>query len=137
MKYNNIANQIKAEATNSLEKRIEAIKAGAPEWVMKDNLTAYRWKQYQDGRITFEQAAEIATKRATEKANKDIERKLARLEAAEQAADLESIEIHVEWKKIEPGEPTRPRQYTPKQAPDISPQQERPAAADMTRKAPP
>jgi len=99
MKYNNIAIQIKAEAANSLKKRIEAIKAGTPERVMKDNLTAYRWKQYQDGRITFEQAAEIATKRATEKTNKDIERKLARLEAVEQAADLESIEIYVEWKK--------------------------------------
>lgn len=99
MKFRRIAQLVKEEAANSLRKRIEAINAGDYDWILRDNLTPYRWKQYQAGTITREQAAEIATKRATAASEKATEKKLARLEAAETAPDVNGLEIHIEWKK--------------------------------------
>ena len=99
MKYKNIMELVKRENADSLNNRIEAIKAQSPEWVIRDNLTPYRWKQYKDGSITPEKAVEIATARATAKAEKELNKKLSRLESIEAAATVTGLEIHIEWKR--------------------------------------
>ena len=99
MKFEKIAELIKEQEKNGLAKRLAAIKAGAPEWVTLDNLTPYRKQQLKAGEITPEQAAEIATKAATRKAEKHTAKELSRLAAAEQAPELMSVEISVEWKR--------------------------------------
>ena len=61
--------------------------------------TEARWTAYQAGRITREKAVELATARRMRELEKDLQKELARLDAAEAAPDVKSIAIHVEWKR--------------------------------------
>lgn len=66
---------------------------------LKRYSTETRWTAYQEGRITREKAVELATARALKELEKNHARKLAKLASAEAAPDVESIAIHVEWKR--------------------------------------
>lgn len=61
--------------------------------------TPLRWKQYKNGEINREKAAELATKRALKDAEKTFSKDLERLTNAENAEDVESVSISVEWKR--------------------------------------
>lgn len=62
--------------------------------------TPLRWKQYKNGEINREKAVELATKRALKDAEKTLLKDLERLTNAENAEDVTSVSVSVEWKKI-------------------------------------
>lgn len=61
--------------------------------------TPLRWRQYKNGEINREKAVELATKRALKDAEKTLSKDLERLTNAENAEDVESVSISVEWKR--------------------------------------
>lgn len=66
---------------------------------IKRNSTSAKWDAYQAGRITREKAVELATARRMKELDKELQKKLEKLAAAEAAPDVQRIAIHVEWKK--------------------------------------
>lgn len=66
---------------------------------IKDYSTPAKWEAYQAGKITREKAVELATARRMKELEKKHAAKLAKLDAAEAAPDVERIAIHVEWKR--------------------------------------
>lgn len=66
---------------------------------IKRNSTSAKWDAYQAGRITREKAVELATARRMKELDKDMQKELEKLAAAEAAPDVQRIAIHVEWKK--------------------------------------
>lgn len=61
--------------------------------------TPAKWEAYQAGRIDREKAVQLATARAGREIDKSTARKMAALEKAEAAPDVQSVAIHVEWKR--------------------------------------
>lgn len=68
-----------------------------PDRGLKDYSTAAKWDAYTAGEITREKAIEHAVKRAEREAAKSYAAELAKVEAAENAAEIISIEIDVTW----------------------------------------
>lgn len=64
---------------------------------LRQYLTARRWEQYTAGEITRADAIEYASKRATAETDKQRQKYLSRINAAENAPDLLSLSISVEW----------------------------------------
>ena len=61
--------------------------------------TARRWEQYQNGKIDRAKACEFAIKRMNKEIEKEIEKKLAYLEAVANAPEVEYITVNVEYKR--------------------------------------
>ena len=61
--------------------------------------TARRWEQYQNGEIDRAKACEFAIKRMNKEIEKEIEKKLAYLEAVANAPEVEYITVNVEYKR--------------------------------------
>lgn len=61
--------------------------------------TDTRWTQYQNGEISREKAVELATRRAIKANYKTRAARLAALERAATAAELDYISVSVEWKR--------------------------------------
>lgn len=104
----NLFNLIKAENHRKREATIFYIEHGyfrswadktESERGLKDNLTPYRWKLYQDGKITREAANAYAIKRAFKQIEKDEQKKLEKLERVWNAENLGEIHINITWKK--------------------------------------
>ena len=70
-----------------------------PDRGLKKYSTPAKWEAYTAGKITREKAIEHATKRAEREAAKHFAADLAKLDAAENAADLISVEIDIVWKR--------------------------------------
>lgn len=68
-----------------------------PDRGLKYYSTAAKWDAYTAGKITREKAIEHAVKRAEREAAKSYAAALAKVEAAENAAEIISIEIDVTW----------------------------------------
>lgn len=68
-----------------------------PDRGLKANSTETRWNQYKAGTISREKAVEFATKRAKKKIEKETTAKLARLDRAANAPDLDYISVSVDW----------------------------------------
>lgn len=66
---------------------------------IKRHSTATRWTAYQAGKITREKAVELATARRVKELEKEYAAQVARIDAAEAAPDVQSIAIHIEWKR--------------------------------------
>lgn len=66
---------------------------------IKEYLTETRWKQYQDGTITRQQAVNFAIARAEKQHKKAIEKKNGLLDQYASAPDVISVDIFVEWKR--------------------------------------
>lgn len=64
---------------------------------LKSESTLARWNSYQDGKISREKCIEYAVKRKTKALEKEYVEALERLEAIENAPDLEYADITVEW----------------------------------------
>lgn len=95
--YNNIRAQIKAESNKHMQDQISYMKDS--ENTLEHWSTRTRWNQYQQGIINHEQVAEYAEKRIRKTFEKQAIRFLSRLNAAEKAPDVVSVEISVEWTK--------------------------------------
>lgn len=61
--------------------------------------TPLRWKQYKNGEINREKAVELATKRALKDAGKTFIKDLDRLLKAQEAEEIETVSVSVEWKR--------------------------------------
>ena len=68
-----------------------------PDRGLKDNSTETRWNQYKAGIISREKTVELATKRAKKKIDKELAKKLARLDRVAKAPDLNYISVSVDW----------------------------------------
>jgi hypothetical protein len=68
-----------------------------PDRGLKEYSTPAKWDAYTAGKITREKAIECAVKRAEREAMKAHAAGLAKVESAENAADIISIEIDVTW----------------------------------------
>lgn len=66
---------------------------------LKRYSTARRWEQYQNGEIDRAKACEFAIKRMNKEIEKEIEKKLAHLEAVANAPEVDYITINVEYKR--------------------------------------
>lgn len=64
---------------------------------LKAYSTACRWEQYQNKAISREKAVEFATKRALKEIEKKTAQSLAQLDRIANAAELESVQISVDW----------------------------------------
>lgn len=69
----------------------------APDRGLKKYSTAAKWDAYKAGKITREKAIEYAVKRAAREADKTYAADIAKVESAENAADIISIEIDITW----------------------------------------
>ncbi len=61
--------------------------------------TPLRWKQYTNGEINREKAVEYATKRSLKEIEKRLLKDIGKLQKAEEAQNVESVSISVEWKR--------------------------------------
>ena len=95
--YENIKNLIAKEHAQAQENTRRAILEN--EWTLKRFLTDLRVRQLTNGNITKEKAIELAFKKADKENAKIVEKRLARLESAENAAGVLSVSISVEWSK--------------------------------------
>ena len=68
-----------------------------PDRGLKANSTETRWNQYKEGIISREKAVELATKRAKRKIEKELAKKLARLDRVANAPDIDYISVSVDW----------------------------------------
>lgn len=68
-----------------------------PDRGLKAYSTPAKWDAYTAGKITREKAIDHAVKRAEREAAKSYAADLAKLDAAENAADLISVEIDITW----------------------------------------
>lgn len=94
----NMRKAVEAEA----DERITAAKKAINESdsALKNNSTETRWKQYQSGRITRQQAEAFAVSRAEKQKAKELNAKLAHIENAEKTeVKHASISIMIEWKR--------------------------------------
>lgn len=66
---------------------------------LKTYSTARRWEQYQNGEIDRAKACEFAIKRMNKEIEKEIENKLAHLEAVANAPEVDYITVNVEYKR--------------------------------------
>ena len=66
---------------------------------LKRYSTAHRWEQYQNGEIDRVNACELAIKRMNKEIEKEIEKKLAHLEAVANAPEVDYITVNVEYKR--------------------------------------
>lgn len=64
---------------------------------LKRESTETRWNAYKSGKISREKCVEYTVKRKMKALEKDYTKALERLAAIENAPDLESAEITVEW----------------------------------------
>jgi hypothetical protein len=98
MKLENIKNLVIATAEADKEKIAGYIRN--PEYsALRNNSTATRWNQFEAGKITREQAEEYAITRMIKQTDKRTAEKLARLESYENAEQVKSVSISVEWKR--------------------------------------
>ena len=61
--------------------------------------TNRRWEQYQNGEIDRAKAVELATKRMSKEIDKEITKKLAHIEAVENAPELDFCSVNVEYRR--------------------------------------
>lgn len=66
---------------------------------LKRYSTARRWEQYQNGEIDRAKACEFAIKRMNKEIEKEIENKLAHLDAVANAPEVDYITVNVEYKR--------------------------------------
>ena len=66
---------------------------------LKRYSTARRWEQYQNGEIDRAKACEFAIKRMNKEIEKEIEKKLAHLEAVANAPEIHYISVNVEYRR--------------------------------------
>ena len=66
---------------------------------LKRYSTAHRWEQYQNGEIDRAKACEFAIRRMNKEIEKEIEKKLAHLEAVANAPEVDYITVNVEYKR--------------------------------------
>lgn len=66
---------------------------------LKRYSTARRWEQYQNGEIDRTKACEFAIKRMNKEIEKEIEKKLAHLEAVANAPEVDYITVNVEYRR--------------------------------------
>ena len=59
--------------------------------------TITRWKQYQNNKISRDEAVKYAQKRVSNMHKKDLKKRLEKLTAVENAQDLEYINISIDW----------------------------------------
>ena len=97
MLYANIKEQLKKEYYGYMESHAKYIREN--ENGLKHHSTDTRWKQFQDGKITKEQCIDYAIARNNKRLEKDLQKKLERLEAIGKAEDVESVTINVTWKR--------------------------------------
>lgn len=66
---------------------------------IKNESTATRWKQYQNGEITREKAVEYATRRRLKEIDRETIKKQDKLLRARDAEEIKSVSISVDWKR--------------------------------------
>lgn len=104
--FENLKNHVIADAAAKKEEARFYIENGyCKTWnekIHSDNgiqrySTARRWEQYQAGEITREKAVEFASKRREKEIEKDLSKKLEKLERVAAAPDLQAVSIAVHW----------------------------------------
>lgn len=79
------------------ESKNDVIKRGDQDQGIKEYLTAAKYSDYKSGKISRARAIEIATARAYRETDKQTARKLDRITTAENAPELDCVNISVEW----------------------------------------
>lgn len=106
MTFTNIRKQLAKVLEDNKTKYAFYIENGSfPNWNkqevsdagLKSESTETRWNAYKEGKISREKCIEYAVKRKVKALEKKYAEALERLEAIENAPDLESADIIVEW----------------------------------------
>lgn len=96
MKFELLRKKVIGEYEGYEERDMKELQEGNMH-LLRHYLTDLRIKQLADGKITQEQAVEIATKKIKKEYKKRIETILGKIAVIEQAPDIQSITVNVEW----------------------------------------
>lgn len=97
-KYNNISGLILAQF-EQYKTRQEKLLREHTTSKLKEFSTPTRWEQYQNGKITEEEAINLAIIRNNKRLDKECKKELEKLERVANAPTVESVSISVTWKK--------------------------------------
>lgn len=96
MKFELLRKKVIEEVEKRKQNMIEELNEGN-EWVLRRYLTDLRIKQLANGEITKEKALELAMKKLSKEHEQDKQKAFAKLEAVEQAPEIQSITVNIEW----------------------------------------
>lgn len=102
MTFTNLINRLEAYMRSEIENNVAFIENGIEtekDRGIRRYITETRWNQYMDGTITREAAVEYAIKRMTRQLEKETAEKIAHLNAAAAAPDINYISVSVEWSR--------------------------------------
>ena len=95
--FENLKALVKQENDENKKRALQRI--AESEEACRRYATECRYQQYLDNKITKEELIMHTAKRIEREYNKDLQKKLAKLDTAEAAPDVERIAIHVHWKR--------------------------------------
>ena len=100
--FENLRNLLKQEAEEENRKTVDFIANGYDndkERGLRYYLTECKWNKYTAGELDRVKAVDAATKRALKQKAATTEKYMKRIEAAEAAEEVKTVEIKIEWTK--------------------------------------